>query len=162
MCSTPSARPIDEKLDVTVTNFGLHVNARSGGTGPTAITVAVTGSAKILAGPGCAGDPAFDGADASLLFRLSSGATTSFVAGARLSGLNVQQLSCEIPFDWTLPTVALTVADAKLDTPWLTLDQPTKDFFQPILCPGSTVCPLKLEVDQGLSLRSLVTIDRRR
>ena len=154
---------LDDGWDVTLTDFRLDFTSTSTGSAATkSSTIAVSGGAELFAGPGCApGDPDFDGAQADVLFRKRSvGATSTFLASGQLGGLTLKQLSCDVPFDWTLPTIAVTVANAPISQPWDSVDAPTKAYFTEILCPAPTdTCPSFLEVDQGLSVHASITLD---
>lgn len=153
----PTADEGDALREVNLTNLGLLVQAKTNSAGTT-LAVAATGGAKILARPGCtAGDPAFAGADAEMLFRMEvGGAQTTFFIGARLSGLTLKQIDCNIPFEWTLPTVAITAGSQAIDSPWLTLDTPTKAFFDEIYC--TPTCPVRFQFDAGVNLIASVSL----
>lgn len=147
--------------DVTISNLGLDVTLTSTSTTKT-FTLAVTAGAQLFGGPGCeAGDPDFDPAIASVLFRLASGAPTKpFLISGYVSGLTLKQLSCDAPFDWTLPTVAVTLSNSVIDLDWDLVDAPTITHFSKVLCPGATdVCPSRLEVAQGLTIDASITLD---
>jgi hypothetical protein len=156
------APALDSGWDVTLTDFRLDFTSTSGTPATKTSTIAVSAGAELFAGPGCAaGDPDFEGAQADVLFRKASvGATSTFVASGQLSGLQLKQLSCDVPFNWTLPTIAVTFANAKIEQDWDTVDAPTLAYFTEILCPGDPdACPPKLIVEQGVSVRASISLD---
>lgn len=172
------APSMDSGWDVELTNLGFQLTIKKPASSATTVIVAVTGGANLLART--CGATNYPGGAADLLFRLQTGGgnpTTLFVAGA-LTGLNVKNLSCDIPFEWTLPGVLLMGTNAAIDTPWSGVDVPTKTFFQNyycgaagtdcntlqrFTCVGASVpCALgsqKLKIAQGFSVRALVTFD---
>jgi hypothetical protein len=156
------APALDAGWDVTLTDFRLDFTSTSGTPATKSSTIAVSAGAELFAGPGCEpADPDFEGAQADVLFRQASvGTTSTFVASGQLSGLSLKQLSCDVPFDWTLPTIAVTFANAKIDQNWDTVDAPTIAYFSEIFCPGDPdACPQKLTIEQGLSVRASISLD---
>lgn len=131
---------VDERLGgLSLTNFGMHITLKSAQSGTTA-TVAVTAGADIL--PNTCDGTAYPAGHADLLVRLElGGAQTKVLVGADVTGLSTKNISCDIPFVWTLPNAMLLFATQDVGpTAWSGVEEPTKTFFERYFCgsAGST------------------------
>lgn len=172
------APAMDDGWKVELTNLGFQVTIKKPAASATTTIVAVTGGANLL--ERTCGGTNYPGGAADLLFRFQTGGgnPTQFIIAGALSGLNVKNLSCDIPFEWTLPNVLLMASNTAIETAWSGVDTPTKNFFenyycgttgtacdtlQRFTCVGASVpCPVvnqKLKIAQGFSIRTLVTFD---
>jgi hypothetical protein len=173
------APAINAGLDVSLSNFSVFVTANKPTASPATVTFAATGGATILART--CGSTVYPGGAANLLFRLQTGGglPSTFFVGAGLTGLNVKNLSCDIPFNWSLPDLLVLAGNSEVNTLWGNVDGPTQNFFEMFYCgqtgdncdelQGFTCLPTvvapclaaqqSLRVAQGLNIRALVEFD---